>query len=216
MDDYRTRHLDADFEEPESEDEEQEGEAQDYTTPPPLPPVEEGAPPPLPVVEEEAAPQLPKPDLVTPPLLPDEEESAVSQSPVVFYEAPSAPRETGGSGTVTFSEDWYSAPQSRAAEVPSPFEEPVITAEPPRGTQAGPITPEVITSGRGGGAQMPPPTGPGAPKKKNQTWLIVGIVVAVLLLLCCCCAVIVVGLVPILENMNLSIALGSTLQNLVL
>jgi hypothetical protein len=216
MDDYRTRRLDADFEDPDSEDEEREEEEQgqfmtppllpteeeapppfpptEEETPPPLPPTEEETPPPLPVMEDEDVPEYRQHDIVTPPPVPDEEEEEASKSPIVYFDTPSAPYESGGGQTVIgSSSSWYGDEQPRATQVPSPFEEPVITPEPSRGAQARPITPEVVPSGRGGGTQAPPPSGTGTPPKKNQTPLIIGIVVAVLLLLCCCCILAVIG-----------------------
>ena len=206
MDDYRTQRLDADFDDPDSGDDEREEETQEQFTTPPLPPTESEAPPPLPAMEEETPPPLPvtedeevveyrERDIVTPPPIPDEEEAEVSSSPIVYFDTPSAPYESGGGQTVSSSSpSWYGEEQPRATQVPSPFEEPVITPEPTRGAQARPITPEVVPSGRGGGTQAPPPSGSGTPPKKNQTPLIIVIVVAVLLLLCCCCILGVMGL----------------------
>jgi hypothetical protein len=248
MDDYRTRRLEPDAEEPDSTEDEQEettegqftppplppmeGEVppplppEEGETPPPLPPVEDETPPPLPLVEDETPPPLPsveedepspqyRPDLVTPPPLIEEEE-AEPRSPVVFYQAPSEPQERGGSETVTPSPSgWYAGEQAKPAEVPSPFEEPVITPGPaaPRDAQARPFMPQPVAASRGGGAQAPPPPGPGAPAKKNQTALIIGIVIAVLVLLCCCCIIAIFGL-GALDDAGVFSWLAASLPNL--
>jgi hypothetical protein len=213
MDDYRTRRLDAESEEPEPMDE----EPGEFMLPP-LPSEEQETPPPLPPAEVESPPPLPEPDIITPPPLPEATEE-ISQSPIVFYDAPSDPPESGGTGTVVFSSSgWGSEEPLRVPEVPSPFDEPATAPETgmPRDVRPRPITPEPVSSSRGGGVQAPPPSGPGAPVKKNQTALIIGIVAAVLLLLCCCCVLGVLVLGWSVDNWSYSMRLGASLTQMLL
>ncbi len=218
MDDYGTRRLDAESEEPEPNDEEQEGEAQDHLTPPPLPPTEEETPAALPAEEEEAITRLPEPDIVTPPPVPEEPEEEEPQSPVVFYQAPSGPQESGESEPFRSStSDSYGEGQTQLSDVPSPFEEPVIQQEPylPAGEGQRPVSFGGVAPDRGGGEREAVPSGPGSPRKKNQTGIIIAIVVVVLLLLCCCFGLIVLGLMPGRWGWSYP-AIGATLPNLLL